>query len=48
MNVQDLQVMRQDDFVHADGECEVIRRILEQWIASDIDFMEIDAWPKGR
>ena len=48
VTMQDIELMIAHDLVHAHGECEVIRRILEQRIASDIHLVKPDPRQKTR
>ena len=43
MAVQQIELVLDRDLVHAHGEREVVRRVLEERILSDVDFMEVDA-----
>jgi len=36
------------DLVHPDGEREVVRRVLEQWVSTDVHFVEVDTREKLR
>ena len=40
--MQQVEPVREHDFVHANREREVVRRKLEQRIAPDVDFVEVD------
>ncbi len=42
MHVEQLQLMREHDLVHPHGEREIVGRVLEERVASDVDFVEVD------
>ena len=43
VHVQQVEPMGAHDFVHPHRQREVVRRVLEERIATDVDFMEVDA-----
>ena len=43
MHVKQVEAVRVHDFVHAHGERQVVRRILEQRVPADVHFVEVDA-----
>ena len=48
VHVQEIELVRQHHFVHADREREIVWRILEQRIAPDVDLVKVDARQKRR
>ena len=42
MHVQQIELVRLHDLVHAHGEREIVRRILEERVSTDIHFVEVD------
>jgi len=40
--MKNLKAVRHYRFVHSHCECKIVRRILEQRVSPDIDFMEVD------
>ena len=48
MAVQDVELVITHDFMHAHGEGQIVRRILEERIAPDIHLVKPDPWQETR
>ena len=46
--MQEIEPVVEHHLVHAHGEREIVRRILEQRVPADVDLVEVDAWQKRR
>src|SRR4029077_11594773 len=42
MDVQQIQLLGLEDLKHFGGECQSVRRIVEEWVGSYLDFVEKD------
>src|ERR1700733_8345542 len=45
--MEQVESVRQDDLVHAHGERQVVRRVLEERVSADVDFVEVNPRQKG-